>query len=46
MLLSPEDARLFFKLMPALHVFANQRLNIIENLQDTEQYKKFPTTSV
>lgn len=40
MLLSPEDARLFLKLMPALHVFANQRLNIIKNLQDTEQYKK------
>ena len=40
MLLAPEDARLFFKLMPALQVFGNQRLNIIKNLKDTEQYKK------
>lgn len=40
MLLPPDDARLFFKLMPALHVFGNWRLNIVKNLQDTEQYKK------
>ena len=40
MLLPPEDARLFFKLMPALQVFGNQRLNLVKNLKDTEQYKK------
>lgn len=40
MLLPREDALLFFKLMPALSVFANQQLNIIKNLQDIEQYKK------
>ncbi len=43
MLLPPEDAHLFFKLMPALQVFGNQRLNIIKNLKDTEQYKKIST---
>jgi len=44
MLLSPEDAGLFFKLMPALQVFVNQRLNIVKNLKDTEQYKKISTS--
>lgn len=39
MLLPPDDARLFFKLMPALQVFGNQRLNVIKSLKDTEQYK-------
>jgi len=43
MLLSPEDARLFFTLLPALQVFGNQRLNIVKNLKDTEQYKKIST---
>ena len=32
MLLPPEDATLFFKLMPALQVFANQKLHIIKSL--------------
>lgn len=40
MLLQPEDARLFFKLMPALQVFGNRHLNLIKNLEDVEQYKK------
>jgi hypothetical protein len=40
MLLSPDDARLFFKLMPALQFFGNQRLNVIKNLKDVEQYRK------
>lgn len=40
MLLSPDDARLFFQLMPALQVFGNRRLNIVKNLKVTEQYKK------
>ncbi len=40
MLLPIDDARLFFKLMPALQVFGNQKLQVIKNLQDTEQYKK------
>ncbi|MBV6449816.1 MAG: hypothetical protein MHPDNHAH_00529 [Anaerolineales bacterium] len=39
MKLSPEDAALFFKLMPALQVFANQRLHVIKKLEDVEQYK-------
>lgn len=40
MLLSPEDARLFFKLMPALQVFGNQRLEIVKKLKDVEQYQE------
>ncbi len=40
MLLSPEDAGLFFKLMPALQVFANQKLQIIKRLAHVEQYQK------
>lgn len=40
MLLSPEDARLFFKLMPALQVFANQKLQIIKRLEHVEHYQK------
>jgi hypothetical protein len=39
MQLSQEDAALFFKLMPALQTFANQRLNIIKGLKDVEGYK-------
>lgn len=39
MQLSQEDASLFFKLMPALQTFANQRFNIIKGLQDVEGYK-------
>lgn len=39
MQLSPEDAALFFKLMPALQVFANQQLQVIKKLEDVEQYK-------
>jgi hypothetical protein len=38
MLLSPEDAGLFFKLMPALQVYANRSLQVINNLEDVEQY--------
>lgn len=40
MLLPPDDARLFFKLMPALQVFGNQQLKVVKNLSDIEQYKK------
>ncbi len=40
MLLSPEDAGLFFKLMPALQVFANQKLQVIRRLENVEQYQK------
>jgi len=40
MQLTPDDAALFFKLMPALQVFANQKLQVIKRLEDTEQYKK------
>jgi len=39
MQLSQEDASLFFKLMPALQTFANQRLNLIKGLKDLEGYK-------
>ena len=39
MQLSPEDAALFFKLMPALQVFANRQLRAIKNLENLEQYK-------
>lgn len=40
MQLLPEDAALFFKLMPALQVFANQRLQIIKHLDNVGQYQK------
>jgi hypothetical protein len=40
MQLSPEDAELFFKLMPALQTFANRELKIIKNLPGVEQYQK------
>lgn len=40
MLLLPGDAALFFKLMPALQVFANQKLQILKNLDTVEQYQK------
>ena len=39
MQLSHEDASLFFKLMPALQIFANQQLKIIKGLKDVEGYK-------
>lgn len=39
MRLSPEDAAQFFKLMPALQVFANQNLQVIKKLDNVEQYK-------
>lgn len=39
MQLSPEDASLFFKLMPALQTFANQQLNIIKGLKAVEDYR-------
>ena len=40
MLLPPEDATLFFKLMPALQVFANQKLHIIKSLENVDRYQK------
>jgi hypothetical protein len=40
MQISPEDADLFFKLMPALQTFANQRLQVIKNLNDIKLYQK------
>src|SRR6266498_3766590 len=40
MQLSPDDAALFFKLMPALQVFANRKLQIIKGLENVEQYQK------
>jgi hypothetical protein len=40
MLLSPEDAAQFFKLMPALQVFANRKLQIIKGLENVAQYQK------
>lgn len=39
MQLTPQEAALFFKLMPALQVFANQQLQIVKNLEDVEKYK-------
>lgn len=40
MQLSREDAALFFKLMPALQVFANRKLQIIKGLENVEQYQR------
>ncbi|HJS20687.1 MAG TPA: hypothetical protein VJ785_18220 [Anaerolineales bacterium] len=40
MLLSPEDASRFFKLMPALQVFANRKLHFTNDLDDVEQYQE------
>lgn len=40
MQLSPEDAALFFKLMPALQTFGNQRLQIIKSLNNMDGYQK------
>ena len=40
---SPEEASIFFKLMPALQTYANQRLKIIKGLKDVEGYKTVPT---
>jgi len=40
MQLSPEDAILFFKLMPALQMFANRQLQIIQKLDSVEQYQR------
>lgn len=39
MQLTPQDAALFFKLMPALQVFANQQIQVIKDLSDIEQYR-------
>lgn len=39
MQLSPEDASLFFKLMPALQTFANQQLRIVDGLRDIRDYR-------
>jgi hypothetical protein len=40
MQVSPEDADLFFKLMPALQTFGNQKLQVIKNLNEVEEYQK------
>lgn len=40
MLLPSEEAALFFKLMPALQVFANQNLQIVKGLEIVGQYQK------
>ena len=40
MQISSDDAALFFKLMPALQVFANRQLQIIKKLDNVEQYQK------
>jgi len=40
MQLPPEDSALFFKLMPAMQVFANQRLKVIKDIENVEQYQK------
>jgi len=40
MQISPEDATLFFKLMPALQTFANQSLQVIKDLNEVEKYQK------
>jgi hypothetical protein len=40
MRLSPDDAALFFKLMPALQAYANRHLHIIKNVETPEQYQK------
>lgn len=45
MQLLPEDAALFFKLMPALQVFANRQLQVIKNLGDVGQYQKISNES-
>lgn len=39
MQLSKEDASLFFKLMPTLQTFANQKLKIIKGLKDVKGYQ-------
>ena len=44
MLLTPEDAALFFKLMPALQVFANQKLQMIKSLDTVKQYQNISNT--
>ena len=40
MILSPDDAVLFFKLMPALQTYANRHLKLVENLNDPLDYRK------
>jgi hypothetical protein len=40
MRLLPDDAALFFKLMPALQTFANRHLKIIKALDRVEQYQE------
>ena len=40
MQLSPDDAALFFKLMPALQVYANRRLHIIKDMETPEHNQK------
>ncbi len=40
MQLTPDDAALFFKLMPALQVHANGRLHVIKDMETPEQYQK------
>ena len=45
MKLTPDDAALFFKLMPALQVYANRQLRIIKNVETSEQYRKITNES-
>jgi hypothetical protein len=40
MLLTPDDAALFFKLMPALQTYANRTLKLVENLVEPLDYRK------
>ena len=40
MQLTPDDAALFFTLMPALQVYANRQLHIIKDIETPEQYQK------
>ena len=45
MLLSPEDAELFFKLHRSLMLFVNQRLNLVPDLDSPEEFAALPPES-
>jgi len=40
MILKPQDAATFFKLMPGLQVYANQKLGLVKNLSEPIDYRK------
>lgn len=40
MFLSPDDAAVFFKLMPALQTYANRKLDLVKNLVEPLDYRK------